>query len=103
MNSVIENLNKPLRKCIYAGVFFILAILILFGLKLFNAKGFKLSIIPIILSFLYACTDEFHQMFVSGRASEWLDVMIDTVGAIIGVIVINIIFKIVHRTKEKAE
>ena len=62
----------------------------------------KISLIAIILSFIYACTDEFHQMFVSGRSGEWLDVMIDTTGATIGIIIINIIFKVVCKIK-KAE
>ena len=33
---------------------------------------------------LYALTDEWHQMFVPGRAAEWFDVMIDSLGALSG-------------------
>ena len=101
MNSVIEKLNKPLRKCMHASVYFILSILIFLGLKTFKVKGLKISMIPILVCFLYACTDEFHQSFVNGRTSEFTDVLIDTLGAIVGIIIINIIFKICYRIKNK--
>ena len=103
MNNFIENLNKPLRKCMHASVYLVLSILIFCCLKMTKLNNGIISLLSVILSFLYACTDEFHQMFVSGRTSEWLDVMIDTVGAILGVIVINTIFKIIHKAKEKSK
>lgn len=103
MNNFIENLNKPLRKCMHASVYLVLSILIFCCLKMTKLNNRIISLLSIILSFLYACTDEFHQMFVIGRTSEWLDVIIDTAGAILGVIVINTIFKIIHKAKEKSK
>lgn len=101
MNSVIEKLNKPLRKCMHAGVYFILAILIFLGFKSFKMIGWKLYILPVIICFIYACTDEFHQSFVNGRTSQFTDVLIDTMGATIGIISINIILKIFNKIKER--
>jgi len=34
-----------------------------------------------IIATLYAVTDEFHQTFVAGRHGTWVDVMIDSLGA----------------------
>lgn len=34
--------------------------------------------------FLYACTDEFHQLFISGRSGQFRDVLIDTAGGLLG-------------------
>ena len=39
-------------------------------------------------SFLYACTDEWHQTFVPGRAGLFSDVLIDTAGCLIGIVLI---------------
>ncbi|HBB71765.1 MAG TPA: VanZ family protein [Ruminococcus sp.] len=36
--------------------------------------------------FLYACSDELHQRFVSGRSGEFRDVMIDTSGSFTGLL-----------------
>ncbi|UYJ41604.1 MAG: VanZ family protein [Lachnospiraceae bacterium] len=34
-----------------------------------------------MIAVLYACTDEYHQLFVPGRSGQLRDVMIDAVGA----------------------
>ena len=100
MNSVINKLNKPLRKCMHASVYFILAILVFLSFKSFKINGWKLYVFPILICFIYACTDEFHQSFVSGRTSEFTDVLIDTAGAVVGIIVVNLLFKIFHKSKK---
>lgn len=41
---------------------------------------------PVIVCFLYACTDEFHQSFVPGRGAAFSDVLIDTSGAFVAMI-----------------
>jgi len=38
----------------------------------------------ILLAGLYGATDEFHQLFVVGRGASLVDVLIDTVGAMLG-------------------
>jgi len=42
----------------------------------------------VLIVFLYASTDEFHQMFVPTRTPMVSDVFIDTSGAIIGMILL---------------
>lgn len=50
-----------------------------FGLRYLCAVGF---------TFLYACTDEFHQTFVSERTGKISDVFIDTFGGMLGAFLI---------------
>lgn len=97
---LIEKLNKPLRKCMHASVYFVLSILIFNCLKTFKISGWKTIIIPIGIAFLYACTDEFHQLFVDGRTSQFTDVLIDTFGAILGVAMINVAIRIIGKIKQ---
>lgn len=40
--------------------------------------------LAVLFSFAYASSDEFHQLFVPGRAGMWGDVLVDTSGAIVG-------------------
>lgn len=37
--------------------------------------------------FLYACSDEIHQLFVPGRSGKFTDVLIDSAGALLAVLV----------------
>lgn len=97
---LIEKLNKPLRKCMHASVYFVLSILIFNCLKTFKISGWKTVTIPIGIAFLYACTDEFHQLFVDGRTSQFTDVLIDIFGAILGVAMINVAIRIIGKIKQ---
>ncbi len=58
-----------------------------------------LIIISIAFCFIYACSDEIHQIFVAGRSGQLSDVFIDTVGAYIGILFVYLIFKILRREK----
>lgn len=89
--NTLEKVNAVLRKCMHATEFCILGILIFICLKLFGVHNWNLSAISILLSFLYACSDEFHQLFVKGRCGSFKDVLIDTLGASIGVLILNLI------------
>ena len=61
----------------------------------------------ILLSFLfgiiYAITDEFHQLFSSGRTAKILDVGIDTLGVGFGILIISIIIYLIKRKNGKPE
>lgn len=70
------------------------ALLAFSSVNFFAELILDLRILPIrsvfcslMLSFLYACSDEFHQTFVPGRAGQFTDVLIDMAGALIGITV----------------
>lgn len=77
---LIHYLNYPIRKLAHMFIYFVLACITFIALKN-TTKIKKLGITTIIICFIYACTDEFHQMFISGRTGNFLDVIIDVVGA----------------------
>lgn len=76
-----------IRKLAHFTEYFILSILTIHLLKCYRSVGVKETVYIILFCFLYASSDEFHQIFVSGRGPTWLDVMIDTSGSIIGCII----------------
>lgn len=77
---LIEESRVYIRKSAHFTLYFILNILVYFTLKIYGVKySFLLSV---LFCFLFACTDEFHQLFVSERTGKILDVFIDTTGAI---------------------
>jgi VanZ family protein len=42
--------------------------------------------------FIYACTDEFHQYFIPGRGPSFRDVLVDTSGVVLGVVLLWVIY-----------
>ena len=82
MNNIFGQFaNFIVRKCAHFLEYMILALLVSNVLKLyFNMK--HVVIIAIIFVFLYACSDEIHQLFVPGREGAIRDVIIDTCGGV---------------------
>ena len=91
---VINLLNKPLRKVAHATEYFILIILILLTLKSIGMDNKKIFLMSLLLCFLYACSDEFHQSFISGRTAQFSDSLIDLLGGVIGCMIFSLINKI---------
>lgn len=92
------------RKSAHMTEYFILCGLIYNAIK-GKFKGFKLFVYPLVMTFLYACTDEFHQYFTPGRAAAFKDVMIDTMGAtifVIGLFVIKSIKRKINMEQKAA-
>ena len=50
-------------------------------------KAAHMAEFAILATALYAASDEIHQLFVPGRAGRFTDVLIDSAGAILGVLV----------------
>lgn len=92
MEQVINRLNKPLRKVAHASEYFLLTMFILVVLRNCGVNGSKMFVIALIICFVYACTDEYHQTFVDGRTGQFSDALIDTLGGVASCIA-YIIFK----------
>lgn len=84
---IIDKLDTPIRKVAHASIFFVLGIFVYLLVSSYNIK--KVFLISFIICFLYACSDEIHQLFVSERSGEVMDVLIDSFGAFISVLLMN--------------
>lgn len=86
LNSIFGTLaNFIVRKIGHFTEFFILYVFLYNVLKESFSKKTTL-IIALVYTFLYACSDEFHQIFVPGREGRFRDVLIDTCGGIAALI-----------------
>ncbi|EHJ02333.1 VanZ family protein [Clostridium sp. DL-VIII] len=78
--------NFVVRKCAHFLEYMILALLAFNVFNLyFNMR--KVVVMTIIFVFLYACSDEIHQLFVLGREGAVRDVIIDTFGSIVLILI----------------
>ena len=79
---LIELMSFPVRKAAHMTEYLVFYCTVRFGLRFTyrtsNVKRRLLAALAIV--FLYACTDEFHQLFVPGRAGRFTDVLIDCFG-----------------------
>lgn len=82
----IASITFAVRKAAHMTEYAILGILWCTTLGAFGVRGKKRVLIAFFIAFAYACTDEFHQRFVPGRGPSPVDVMIDSAGAVIGLL-----------------
>lgn len=77
--------NHYLRKTAHFIAYMILGILMMNVLKAMGVGGKKRIALALLICIVYAITDEFHQLFVPGRGAQVKDVIIDSIGALVGV------------------
>ncbi len=88
---ILNSLNIILREVMHSGVFFILGILTYLS---FRYNFSKVVLYSMLFCSLYALSDEIHQLFVSGRAFELMDICLDLIGSIVGIKFASMIKKV---------
>ena len=81
----IEKLVFVVRKGAHLFIYMVFGLLVASLLKEYNIIDKRMIIYGILFCFLYACSDEIHQLFIIGRSGEIGDVLIDTMGSFIGI------------------
>lgn len=89
LKEFLDIFNLDIRKLAHFTIYLILGSSYFLSFKSLDKKS---VIISITLTFLYACTDEFHQGFVPGRGPALKDVFIDTLGGSLGIVLIFLFF-----------
>lgn len=96
---VFSFLHMMVRKTAHVLEYFILSALLFSYLRFYITKEKRLFITVFILNFVCSCFDELHQLFIYERAGKLTDILIDSLGAIIFLIIIIIYRKNVTSRK----
>lgn len=86
-----KKIEYPVRKGAHMTEYAVLGILLLCSWDFSKHSLKKMVGCSWILGTLYAASDEFHQLFVEGRSGQVTDVVIDSIGVVIGVMFIAVI------------
>ena len=92
-----KKIDHPVRKTAHASEYALLGML-LFG-AMTGTRKIRMGYAWLAAS-CYAATDEFHQLFVPGRSSQFTDVCIDSGGAAFGILVAAGVSLLVFRIRE---
>lgn len=100
-----ENIEFIIRKIAHFSIYTSLGTWAICLMKTFFMKEehkkqqIKQVSISFLFGFLYACSDEIHQLFSNGRSGQISDVIIDTIGVINGILLVFLILKLVDEKK----
>jgi VanZ family protein len=86
----VNKIHHYVRKLGHFSEYCLLAITLALPLYVYGIRGIWLLLTIGIICVVYASSDEFHQRFVNGRGPSVKDVIIDSSGAIFGILFVNI-------------
>ncbi len=100
-----NNVMQPIiRKVAHFSIYTLLGIFLMNFMITFKRSFYQVGLLSTFLGFIYACSDELHQLFIPGRSGEFFDICIDTFGVITGIIIVTIVVKlyrkIIHKTRK---
>ena len=84
-----DGIHYYVRKAAHMTEYFLLAIAISFPLYVYGVRGIWLMILAGIVCVGFAGLDEYHQSFVDARTPAVKDVGIDSMGAFIGILLVQ--------------
>ena len=98
----IAELEPYVRKAAHFAIYMTLGFLLAaYNLTFKKHKGlFRKFSYSILISILYSIFDEVHQLFVDGRSGSFDDVLLDSSGALLGILFILSIAGIIRNVKE---
>lgn len=87
----VEDFEHLIRKLAHFTEYMLLGISVFIPIFIFYVRGYTVYFISWIFCIVYASSDEFHQLFISGRSASPKDVMIDSLGALTGIVIIGFV------------
>ena len=96
---VSHRTESIIRKIAHFSIYAVVGFLLMGLLSTYKIKNKWKIAITMIVGILYAIPDEFHQSFSPGRTPKLTDVYIDTLGVILGTLIILFIQKIYYSIK----
>ena len=99
---ITEKLQLLVRKLAHFTIYTILGItssgfINTFSLKINRKIGFAF-----LIGFFYAISDEIHQLFSSGRSARGLDVCIDSLGVMFGILLTFLVISLCRKIRKKS-
>jgi VanZ family protein len=107
-NSIVQaihttvHLSVPemiVRKIAHIILYFVLGILLYRVVSIYTVHRYTILAVSALIAFVYAISDELHQLLIAGRSAQISDVLLDTAASITGVLVLVFVYRKVARSK----
>lgn len=101
LENLVVSLQFIVRKGAHFTIYAVLGVLSFITFITYNAMPLALrTFLSLLVSVVYSVSDEYHQTFVKGRSGELRDVLIDSAGALLGII-LSLVIYVIHKAIKK--
>lgn len=101
--AITLRIEKVIRKIAHFSIYTAVGLLLMALISTFEMKEKNRIIISLIIGIIYASSDEIHQSFVPERSPMITDVMIDTMGVMLGILIIMLGKEIIKKYKKDSK
>lgn len=101
--AITLRIEKVIRKIAHFSIYTAVGLLLMALISTFEMKEKNRIIISLIIGIIYASSDEIHQSFVPERSPMITDVMIDTMGVMLGILIILLGKTIIEKFQKKSK
>ena len=98
---LISKTDSIVRTLAHFSEYTLLGFLFALHFSFYNLKTIKKAFLAVAGCLIYAITDEIHQIYVPGRSFQFSDLLVDTSGGVLGVMVLLIFALIIKKCIKK--
>lgn len=98
---IIDESQHFIRKTAHFSIYSVLGILLTLNTVYHFKDKLVRCLLPVSVGILYATSDEIHQLYVPGRSGQISDVLLDSSGVLLGVILILTTVYILSKRKKR--
>lgn len=99
---LIESISGIVRKTAHFTIYGLLGVFAMLAVLSYRCISYAgRSILAWGICIIYAAFDEWHQTFIDGRSGELRDVIIDSCGALLFILIFRIVYKTVNRIRTR--
>ena len=103
MDLTANGIHNSLRKTAHFFIFLLLGLLMMSLVKSMEIRSITAAVVALGICMVLAVLDETHQYFIEGRSAEMRDVVIDSLGAVVGIALYSVLRTVFRFFKKKEE
>lgn len=97
---IINNYQLFVRKAAHFSIYCLLAFLLSgFYTSFEKLNRARVYVVAFITTFAFSCSDEIHQYFIPGRSCQISDVLLDSSGAVVGIIMFILLTLLINKIR----
>lgn len=100
---ILERIESIIRKLAHFSIYTLVGFLLMSLISTYNLEENKRIIASLCIGILYATSDEIHQLFIPGRSGQITDVILDSMGVLLGILLVLTALEIYKKIKRKID
>ena len=97
---ILERTESVIRKIAHFSIYTLVGLLLMSFVSTYDLQENKRIMISLGIGALYATSDEIHQLFVPGRSGQVSDVILDSMGVLLGILIVLTALELYKKIKE---